>query len=337
MNARSKWRQVCTVVLLAATRSAVLDAQEGRLTTLTIDVENTVFYQNDVADVTKYASDPGRTSAMPVRVFNWFMTIGDITSINGAPAKGVLVTRGTGVGLNPNAQPGQSIADVARIALERQTWVIVDSNGREIGSLTSDGLRGGPPGPGTPANCVTASWAITGGTGAFLGARGQACTAGIPTQRFASASEDPSRRRSNGGGSGLRQILQFTSTVRPQIAIGPTGPAVVHANDFTPVAPGRPARRGEMLALFATGLGPTQPVIEPGNPFPPDDPRLLSLPVQIMVDGHPAGVLFAGGYAGSVDGFQVNFRVPDRATPGKATLAMSVAWNIAPEVQINIE
>jgi hypothetical protein len=51
--------------------------------------------------------------------------------------------------------------------------------------------------------------AITGGTGAFLGARGQMGFAAILTPpRAASVTEDPSQRRLHGGGA-LRFAVQF--------------------------------------------------------------------------------------------------------------------------------
>jgi uncharacterized protein (TIGR03437 family) len=44
------------------------------------------------------------------------------------------------------------------------------------------------------------------------------------------------------------------------------------------------------------------------------------------VNGTPAEVLAAVGYPGSVDGYQVNFRVPANAGHGMAQLQLSAAW-----------
>jgi uncharacterized protein (TIGR03437 family) len=38
------------------------------------------------------------------------------------------------------------------------------------------------------------------------------------------------------------------------------------ASDFTRVTAAKPARSGETLTLLASGLGPTRPGVDPGNP-----------------------------------------------------------------------
>ena len=47
-----------------------------------------------------------------------------------------------------------------------------------------------------------------------------------------------------------------------------------------------------------------------------------------------ADVLYAGGYPGAVDGYQVNFRVPDAVTPGQGSLQLTSAWIGKPFVSI---
>lgn len=51
----------------------------------------------------------------------------------------------------------------------------------------------------------------------------------------------------------------------PQIVVTGSGAAVTHSNDFTLVTASRPATAGEVLALFATGLGATLPAVAPGQ------------------------------------------------------------------------
>jgi hypothetical protein len=53
---------------------------------------------------------------------------------------------------------------------------------------------------GAPASSARSNLIVTGGTCAFLGARGQAGQAGPWTPRIASVIEDPANRRVNGGG-----------------------------------------------------------------------------------------------------------------------------------------
>jgi uncharacterized protein (TIGR03437 family) len=55
------------------------------------------------------------------------------------------------------------------------------------------------------------------------------------------------------------------------------------------------------------------------------------------VNGKPAEVLAAVGYPGSMDGYQVNFRVPPDAAKGVATIQLSAAWITGTPVSITIQ
>jgi uncharacterized protein (TIGR03437 family) len=59
-------------------------------------------------------------------------------------------------------------------------------------------------------------------------------------------------------------------------------------------------------------------------------------PVDVTVDGKSAEVLAAVGYPGTVDGYQVNFRVPADTSAGTATLQVSAAWIPGPPVNIAV-
>src|SRR2546422_557436 len=65
------------------------------------------------------------------------------------------------------------------------------------GPFWQNGLAGGNPPPGAPLASMAMNLAVTGGTGAFLGARGQAALAEgttMMTGRDASVAEDPANR-----------------------------------------------------------------------------------------------------------------------------------------------
>jgi uncharacterized protein (TIGR03437 family) len=113
---------------------------------------------------------------------------------------------------------------------------------------------------------------------------------------------------------------------QPQIANTAAGPAVAHSSDFSIVTASKPARAGEILSLFDTGLGPVRPGVDPGQPFPSSPLAVVNSPVQVTVNGKPADVLGADGFPGSVDGYQVNFRVPPDTPKGATTIEVSAAW-----------
>jgi hypothetical protein len=92
---------------------------------------------------------------------------------------------------------------------------------------------GSPPPPGAPVAQTSGNFAIIGGTGAFLGVRGQygqVPTAQSVAVRLASMAEDPGNRRTNGGGR-VRYVLHLIPGSVPQItstAGTPAAPSSAH-------------------------------------------------------------------------------------------------------------
>ena len=114
----------------------------------------------------------------------------------------------------------------------------------------------------------------------------------------------------------------------PRVVATMGGMAVTHANDFKLVNAANPAAPGEVLSLFATGLGPTQPSVDPGRAFPANPLGVVTAAVEVRIDGKPAEVLGAVGLPGAVDGYQVNFRVPADARRGEAVLQLSAGMAV---------
>ncbi len=154
-------------------------------------------------------------------------------------------------------------------------------------------------------------------------------------ERAASMTEDPANRCRNGGGPN-RWVIQVIPMSWPQIVTATTGPAIFHA-DFSPVAAAKPAKSGEVLILRATGLGPTVPGVNPGEPFPTDAAQQVNSPVAMTVNGQPAEVVNCIGWPGLVDTYRVDFRAPDGATGGTAAIQLSAAWIAGSAVNVPIQ
>jgi hypothetical protein len=236
----------------------------------------------------------------------------------------------------PDPTLGGAIADTAHPSIREQIFEILKTDGTPIGTIVAMGMSGGTT-PGSPAAVKNGDWAIVGGTGAFVGVRGQM---GRGTQtvaaRAASATEDPGNRRVNGGGK-LQWVFTLLPMFTPQIASTPQGPAVTHSADFTLASASKPAAAGEILSLFGTGLGPTVPGVDPGNAFPATPLQVVNSPVDVLVNGKSAEVLAAVGYPGTIDGFQVNFRLPAGTAQGAATVQVSAAWIPSSPVTIQVK
>ncbi|HCC58766.1 MAG TPA: hypothetical protein DEQ47_16215 [Solibacterales bacterium] len=328
---------VITVIPLAVAACHLALAQQPPTTTLTVDLTNQVEYQGDIYDPVKFARNPNVTPSLGIGTgilnFGVATILADIVAVNGQPAKGLYAARDRWIAAYPAPVPGQAIADVRRGRIREFTFEILQPDGTAIGSVMGMGLAEGGPPPGQPST-EKANWAIAGGTGAFLGARGQVEGTGA-SGRAASMAEDPGNRRLNGG-SPNRYIVHIIPMSVPQIVTTPNGPAITHSSDFSLVNASKPAAAGEILSLFATGLGPLRGVAT-GQPFPANPPAAVNSPVQVLVNGNLAEVLGAVGYPGSMDGYQVNFRLPSDTAKGSATIQISVAWITGTPVSITVQ
>ena len=314
-------------------------AQAPSSTILEVDVENYVSYVEDTADVTKYATLPSVTPAAPLKNFYSSVIIGDIVAVNGQPAKGAATFHNRRINLTATANPGDSVADTGRANLAMAAFEFLTLDGKIVGSLMSSGLAGaGTPPPGSPAGQSQGNNTITGGTGAFVGARGtqgQATTPQTIAARSASVMEDPANRRINGGGR-VRFLLAVIPMSLPQIAAASGGPAVFHA-DFSAVTVARPAKAGEVLILKAISLGPTVPNVDTGQPFPADKLVQINSPLRLTINGQATDVLTAVGWPTLVDTYRVDFRVPDGIPTGTAAIQLTAAWMSGPSVSIPIQ
>lgn len=81
---------------------------------------------------------------------------------------------------------------------------------------------------------------------------------------------------------------------------------VVRADQVTLAEPGTPARRGEAIVIYGTGLGPVSQSVGPGAPSPASPLAAVVSPVTVTVGGRPASVLFAGLTPGFAGLYQVN-------------------------------
>ncbi len=173
-------------------------------TVIQIDIENYAYYYADNPDYNKLASSQQAVPPVSAKTFSSFLGLADIVRVNGKPAKGTWSIRATTTNYTPTPQPGQVIADTTRNFFVDWIWEIQQADGTPIGTIMATGMGFGPPPPGSPLGLspsAASSIAVTGGTGAFLGVRGQAGFSAITTVgRAASVAEDPAMRRTLGGG-----------------------------------------------------------------------------------------------------------------------------------------
>jgi len=101
------------------------------------------------------------------------------------------------------------------------------------------------------------------------------------------------------------------------------GPAAALNGDLRPNNAANPAEPGGVLVLYLTGGGQTDPPSSDGVIATQADKTALT--VTATIGGQSAEVLYAGSAPGIVAGvLQVNLRVPAGATPGAASIVVTI-------------
>ena len=99
--------------------------------------------------------------------------------------------------------------------------------------------------------------------------------------------------------------------------------AVAQHADFSLVTAERPAAPGEVVTLYAAGLGPVDGVfLSDGDPAPPSPLATTLIRVAVTIGGRPAETLFAGLAPGAVGLYQINVRVPSGLPPGEVEVTV---------------
>lgn len=107
---------VTIMIPLAVAASRLALAQQPPTTTLTIDLDNLVEYQDDIYNPAKFTRNANGTPSAGFANFGVVTLLGNIVAINGQPAKSLYAGRSRVIGTSPNPAPHGAIADVYRNA-----------------------------------------------------------------------------------------------------------------------------------------------------------------------------------------------------------------------------
>jgi len=109
------------------------------------------------------------------------------------------------------------------------------------------------------------------------------------------------------------------------------GPGAIVNQDGTINGFDSPAARGSIVLLYATGGGQMNPTVDDGlvTSTPPFSTPLL--PIQVLIDGQKADVLYAGTAPGIIAGvLQINARIPDGAASGEVHVVVKAGSYSSP-------
>jgi uncharacterized protein (TIGR03437 family) len=119
------------------------------------------------------------------------------------------------------------------------------------------------------------------------------------------------------GWSGPEVTISITEAAPALLVTSdPPGYALASHRDFSVISPDAPAKPGEEITLWATGLGKTTPNPQPGE-LPLYVAEIVSRPsLKVVVGGtvvDNSDISYAGLAYGFAGLYQINFRIPDNA------------------------
>jgi uncharacterized protein (TIGR03437 family) len=95
-----------------------------------------------------------------------------------------------------------------------------------------------------------------------------------------------------------------------------------HGNG-TSITAANPAKPGEQIAMYLTGLGATNPPVATGDQAPGNPVATLQNAAIVTVDGQGAFVNFSGLTPGGIGLYQINFTIPPNARTGDLNVIVS--------------
>jgi uncharacterized protein (TIGR03437 family) len=117
--------------------------------------------------------------------------------------------------------------------------------------------------------------------------------------------------------------VQFTATAPGVSLTGGSFVNAVHGTGGAIVTETAPAKPGETISVFLTGLGPTDTTVATGAGAPSDPPaNVLNQPI-VTLDGLPVAYTFAGLAPGAAGVYRIDMKVPEDAKSGDLLLLVS--------------
>ncbi len=129
--------------------------------------------------------------------------------------------------------------------------------------------------------------------------------------------------RKDGLSASVLGVKNFTTAAGIFTVDGVNG-AIQHASDYALVTAARPAERGEVVIVYATGLGAVSPNVTSGDASPVFPLSEVSAHATVTMGGYNAEVLFAGLAPGFVGLYQINARVPETAPSGDVEVRITL-------------
>jgi uncharacterized protein (TIGR03437 family) len=113
---------------------------------------------------------------------------------------------------------------------------------------------------------------------------------------------------------------------------------ILKADGVTLIQPGTPAKAGDTVLIYCTGLGPVSPSVPVGSPAPSSPLARTVNPVTVQIGGQTTTPIFAGLTPGSAGLYQVNVVVPQGIAASDAVpVTLTVAGQTSPPVTMAVQ
>jgi len=130
-------------------------------------------------------------------------------------------------------------------------------------------------------------------------------------------------------------LLEILRAADPAVFMVNSQPGVFFANSTTQVTAQNPAKAGDILTLWATGLGAVETDVETGAPAA-TAVRARTTP-KVTMGGVDAPVLYAGLAPGFVGVYQINIQVPAKVPVGNVSLIIFMGDSDSPPIVIPVQ
>jgi hypothetical protein len=128
---------------------------------------------------------------------------------------------------------------------------------------------------------------------------------------------------------------RLTEVPQPAVAIHPSMLEFFDA-DWQAIGAKHPAHPGDRIITKAADLGPTDPEVSAGQPFPRNPFAESILRPNVRVNGRPAIVPQHFGSPGEVNIYRFDFRIPPQTGAGMAQVELTVGGHSAPIAAIPV-
>jgi uncharacterized protein (TIGR03437 family) len=131
-------------------------------------------------------------------------------------------------------------------------------------------------------------------------------------------------------------LLPYAPGMLSQSGTGMGLVAAAHAQSSDVVDTFNPAVPGESLALYAVGLGPTNPVVPTGTPAPVSPPIPTVAQPDVTVGGQAAAIQFSGAAPAQIGLYQVIFTLAVGVPAGNQPIVLGIGGAVSQTLMLPV-